>query len=87
MQPSPQFNTHYAIKAIMATGLNESQAEAVVNAIVESKQYDLANLATKTDIALLRTDIEKFKNEILKWGFTSMVGMTGIIIAAIELMK
>jgi hypothetical protein len=78
MQPSPQFNTHHAIKAIMATGLNEPQAEAVVNAIIESKKFDLETLATKYDL-------EKAKAEIIKWVFGGMFAITGIIIAAMEI--
>ncbi|MDF3048235.1 MAG: putative phage protein [Candidatus Midichloriaceae bacterium] len=44
------FDTHSAVKRFILSGLKEEQAEAIVQAISESRDYDLSNLATKTDL-------------------------------------
>jgi peptidoglycan hydrolase CwlO-like protein len=44
------FDTHSAVKRFILSGLKEEQAEAIVQTIYESRDYDLSNLATKTDL-------------------------------------
>jgi hypothetical protein len=95
------FDTHSAVKRFILSGLKEEQAEAIVQTIYESRDYDLSNLATKTDliitekklddrisklaidIANVRGEIEKSKNETLKWfigiAITLVGTMTGIM--------
>jgi hypothetical protein len=117
------FDTHSAVKRFILSGLKEEQAEAIVQTISESREYDLSNLATKTDligtekklddkitgveqrldaritaveqkldakfseltidIANVRIEIEKSKNETLKWfigiAITLVGTMTGIM--------
>jgi tRNA U34 2-thiouridine synthase MnmA/TrmU len=106
------FDTHSAVKRFILSGLKEEQAEAIVQTIYESRDYDLSNLATKADligtekklddritgveqrlddkisrlaidIANVRGEIEKSKNETLKWfigiAITLVGTMTGIM--------
>lgn len=62
----------------MGSGIVENQAREIVTAIVESKDYDLSQLVTKSDlkaeIVQVRTEIEQvrtemaaIKNDIIKW--------------------
>jgi len=44
------FDTHSAVKRFILSGLKEEQAEAIVQTIYESRDYDLSNLATKADL-------------------------------------
>ena len=44
---------------LKATGLSEDQAEAITTAIRESRDADLADLVTKTDLAEAKFDIMK----------------------------
>lgn len=69
-QPSP-FNTHSVVKKLIAKGFIESQAEEIVDAILEGRNSDLSQLATKEqlievqkNIALLKKDFESMKHEI-----------------------
>lgn len=110
------FDTHKYIKALVAQGLKEAQAETIVKTILESKDIDLSklltkedftefkhftrehftllekeienikkNMATKTDIAELRSEISTIKFDILKWiipiMLTNTVAMIGFIIS------
>ena len=67
------FDTHQAIKAITESGLNDTQAEAIVSTIFNAMNEDLA---TKMDIMALKVDMGTIKAEILvlKW-------MVGLVIA------
>ncbi len=50
------FDTHAAVKELVASGLNEQQAEAITTITCKLAE---TNLATKEDIAVLRTDLYK----------------------------
>ena len=71
------FDTHQAVKAIADSGLKDIQAEVIVATINNAMNQ---NFATKSDIIVLKTDIESVKTElkaeilVLKW-------MVGLIIA------
>lgn len=66
------FDTHQAVKAITRSGLNDTQAEAIVTTITTAMNQ---SLATKSDILALKVDMEALKGEmlVLKW-------MVGVII-------
>ena len=66
------FDTHQAVKAITRSGLNDTQAEAIVTTITTAMNQ---SLATKSDILALKVDLEALKGEmlVLKW-------MVGVII-------
>ena len=50
---------------LSASGLDKRQAEAIGRVIARSFEADGANNATKADIALLRSDMDKMKAELL----------------------
>ncbi len=55
------FDTHAFVKRLTAAGMPEAQAEILAeeNALLLGEQ-----LATKHDVALLRTDIERLKEQL-----------------------
>lgn len=61
---SQTFNTHKYIKKLGELGLPEPQAEYIIQTILESKDYDLSQLATKSQITLLEHEILAIKREI-----------------------
>jgi Fe2+ transport system protein B len=86
MQFTPQFNTHQAVKNLVAAGLKEPIAEVVVDTIIENNTSNLANVATKADIDKLefatkthidklesatKTNIDKLDSKIDKLEFTT----------------
>ena len=62
------FNTHQAVKKFIGVGINEEQAELIIETITAIKQYDISHLATKEDLyvtkAELKQDIAEVKQEI-----------------------
>lgn len=61
--------------------------EAVTRVVRRSQDIDLSELATKTDLAALRSDLHAVmsdtKADILKW----VVGMIGAVIALVRLVS
>ena len=55
------FDTHKAVKALKEAGFGDIQAEAVVATVGDAISGDVA---TKGDIAVLKTDIAGFKADI-----------------------
>ena len=55
------FDTHKAVKALKEAGFGDIQAEAVVATVGDAISGDVA---TKGDIAVLKTDIAEFKADI-----------------------
>lgn len=74
MRTESIFDTHNLVKHLKKSGLNEKQAEGVVHAISESGQFDMANLATKTDLM-------EVKYDIIKWIIPFLVTIIGLIIS------
>jgi len=56
------------------------QAEALAEALSEASQGDLA---TKTDIASLRTELAEMKSDILKWVIGAIGFQTILILGAL----
>ena len=55
------FDTHQAVKAIASSGLNDTQAEAIVTTINNAMNQ---SLATKSDILAVEVNMEAFKGEM-----------------------
>ncbi len=55
------FDTHQAVKAMTNSGLNDTQAEAIVTTINHAMNQ---NLATKSDIMAVKVDIGALKADI-----------------------
>jgi len=91
------FDTHAIVKRFVKSGLKEPQAEEIVKAITESREFDLANLATKSDIAAVRSEIKdlkiamhEIKGDLLKWmiglQLTTIFGLAGVMITVLKFM-
>jgi site-specific recombinase len=70
------FDTLIFTKKMKAAGFTEQQAEAQASAFAEIIDN---NLATKTDIQLIKKDIEIIKFEIIKWLGAITVGSVSIV--------
>ena len=53
------FDTYKSVKALVAQGFKEPQAEVIVNAIAESREFDLSKLATKEQVNALAKVVEE----------------------------
>jgi len=75
------------VRKLRASGLPEDQAEAITDAIRDSRDADLTALAAKTDIreAELRLEakIEATKADIIKWVLSAIGFQALIIVGAI----
>ncbi len=94
MSDAIAFDTHKFVKRLTATGFTEEQAEALAN-----EQVNLlnSNLATKTDTETLRqvtkatiegikSDLLKFKSDMVKWLVGSLTVQGGLIVALVKLL-
>ena len=96
MRSEHTFDTHSLVKRLEKAGLKEKQAEEIVHAISESRNFDLNNIATKTDVTSVKQDIahleEKLihkienavtasQNNILKWMIPFMMTIIGLIVS------
>jgi hypothetical protein len=55
------FDTHKYIKSLQETGFNEQQAEILVKSLLESRDFDLSILATRDQVAEVKSDLQKNK--------------------------
>ncbi len=87
------FDTHTAVKSFVKSGMKTELAEAVVKTIAASREADLSHLATKVDLAEVKAEvvqvkaelsveIEKAKNETLRW----VIGLNIATISAVAAM-
>ena len=56
-------DTLQTMKRLKEAGFNEAQAEAMTEVLRESREGTIADLATKADIAELKSEIDKFAAE------------------------
>jgi predicted nucleic acid-binding Zn-ribbon protein len=50
-------DTHRIVKRLQQAGFSDAQAETVTDVMREAREFDLASLATKADIATLGSDL------------------------------
>ena len=76
------FDTHRFVKHLTESGFTEQQAEALAE-----EQTDLlnGNLATKTDIALVKADIALVKADIVQAKYETIKWTIGIVLAVAAL--
>lgn len=97
MYTSSNFDTHQIMKSFINAGIEEVQAEAIVMAIAQSKDYDLSKLATKEQLELVKQqvtniekvmatkeDLAKLEANILKWMVTTVVALTSAVFAIVK---
>jgi hypothetical protein len=58
-------DTLKVLKRLREGGLSEPQAEAVTDVLRDSREFDLTELATKSDIAGVRSEIAELRFEIV----------------------
>ncbi len=86
-------DTHRIVKRLRDAGFTDTQAETVTDILAETRATDLADVATKADIAMLRTematkaDLAAVGTKIIKWLVPLMLGQTGLIVALIKLLS
>jgi septal ring factor EnvC (AmiA/AmiB activator) len=66
MYTSSIFDTHQIIKSFINAGIEEVQAEAIVMAIAQSKDYDLSKLATKEQLEFVKQQVANLEKYIEK---------------------
>ena len=54
-------DTHQTVNRLTAAGLTGAQAEALTETIKEATDIDLANIATRTDVAEMRRELAELK--------------------------
>ena len=70
------FDTHRAVKALRGAGFSDAQAEAV------TEQISVAigeNVATKSDIALVRADMEKLELRLTLKLYAAVAAGVGVV--------
>jgi hypothetical protein len=86
--------THEVVKEVKTAGFTDEQAEAVTRVVRNAQIVDLANLATKMDVAALTSDLQLglaaaksdlagTQAEILKWMVSAIGIQTVVIISAV----
>ena len=87
------FDTLTAARDLEAAGLERPQAEAIVKTMRESGRADFANLATKVDIAEIRTEIADVRTAIanletrlLRWIVGTILTTSGVTVAIVRLL-
>ena len=75
-------NTHEAFKQLVDAGVKEKAAETIIKVIDEARKSDFSHLATKEDIAIVKSEIIFVKGEIilLKWMLGFLLAMSSAII-------
>ena len=70
------FDTHRAVKALRGAGFSDAQAEAVTEQISTAIGE---NVATKSDIALVRADMEKLELRLTLKLYAAVAAGVGVI--------
>ena len=74
-------------KELRAAGFTDDQAAAVTRVVRRVQDVDVSSITTRTDLAVLRADLEKSlaetKAEILKWMVSTIGLQTVVIIGAV----
>lgn len=74
------FDSHRFVKSLTASGFTEAQAEALAHEQIHLLE---ANLATKSDLAAVKSDlevrIEKVRADLARWMLTGWVAQTGVL--------
>ncbi|MDE2816299.1 MAG: hypothetical protein OXM03_04505 [Chloroflexota bacterium] len=79
-------DTYKAVKALTAVGFTESQAETLVTTVTETIGVGHEELATKTDIADLRTELQALEIRMMRMHVASVAATVGLVVALIKLL-
>jgi hypothetical protein len=80
-------DTHELVKDLKASGFNDEQAEAVTRAVAKARDIDVSVLATKADLANFATkvDLAELKADLIKWVVGIAFAQIATIIAILKL--
>jgi hypothetical protein len=89
-------DTHQTVKDLTAAGFTDAQAEALTQALRQVQQIDLSDLATKADLADLRSEMKlefaevrremaEMKTELIKWVLGIGFAQVATILAVLKL--
>ena len=83
MSDAVAFDTHRFVKRLTESGFTERQAETLAD-----EQIALFNthLATRGDIAEIKTDIAEIKADLLKWLIGALIAQGGLVVALVKLL-
>lgn len=83
-------DTHELVKDLKASGFTDEQAEAVTRAVRLAQDLDVSNLATKTDLVVLRSELAKVELRLIKWvigvGVAAVLALTGVVWTATQVL-
>ncbi len=94
MSDAIAFDTHKFVKHLTEKGFTEEQAEALANEQVNLLNGNLATKtgfetlrqATKDTIRGIKSDLLKFKSDMVKWLVGSLTVQGGLIVALVKLL-
>ena len=76
-------DTHRIVKRLVGAGFSAEQAETVTDVVLETRELDIATLATKADLAELRAELKaEIKLEIS--GVRSEIAAVRVEIATLK---
>ncbi len=83
-------DTHELVKDLKASGFTDEQAEAVTRAVRLAQDLDVSNLATKTDLVVLRSELAQVELRLIKWvigvGVAAVLALTGVVWTATQVL-
>ncbi len=87
-------DTHELVKDLKASGFTDEQAEAVTRAVRLAQDLDVSNLATKTDLGELRSELRselaQVELRLIKWVIgvevAAVLALTGVVWTATQVL-
>jgi hypothetical protein len=64
LSATPVLDTHRIVKRLRDAGMPEQQAETWTDILRETRELDVAELATKADLTLVRGDLAELRREL-----------------------
>lgn len=77
--PPTMFDTHKYIKFLKSKGIKEPQAESIVQLVSESREFDMAKVATKEQVDHLEKRLERLEQG-QRWVLGLIVAILTLII-------
>lgn len=70
-------------RKLAEAGLDQKAAEAIAEGVAEA---DTSQLATKQDLAVLKTDLSEFKAELFRHLWITAAGVVGLTVTLIKIL-
>ena len=87
---SATLDTLRLAKRFRDAGASDQLAEVFADVLLEAREADLSQLATKSDLAMLKTDLKseiaELKADIFKWLVPLLVGQAALTAALVKLL-